>query len=93
MRLGIQRIEPYTLDSLVILCSDGQSQSQLGFVIDKVAGLADVEVEALEFRKEFSKPSSLFQASITFPSEISLLINPFQLLASDILPDIQMDKK
>lgn len=80
-RLNLIRQEPYNLSTPVVLCSD--NSHQVGFIVDKILGLYDVETKNLQKEVYTSEADSFFLATIKLENELSLLVNMELLLAID----------
>lgn len=86
MRLGMTRSDLYTLDTPVILCSDGERE--IGMVVDKITGLASIEKNLLKTYDEFNKPDSPFVASAILEGELYLLLDISHILTVDTIAEI-----
>lgn len=81
-RLNLKRTACYTLDTPILLCSDGTHE--IGVIVDKIIGLEELKKEELQMREYIDNPNSLFIATATFGSNLSFLINMQYILAINI---------
>ncbi len=77
-RLGLERENNYTLNTPMLLCSDGQETT--GFIIDEILGIEEIERQAIQQRLEFNKPSSFFSGAVSIENKIALLVNIHMLM-------------
>lgn len=73
IRAGLNRFEPYTLDTPLLYCSYENKEGVL--IVDKVFDIDNMEVSRLQLNEKFNPVHSPFLASIVHQSENSLLIN------------------
>lgn len=78
MRLGMERVDTYTLDMSVLLCNYGEYQA--GFIIDKVLSLSEVNQDDIQMHEKFDTKDSSFVGTATLKNSISLLVNIEHLL-------------
>ena len=78
IRLGLQRVAPYSLDSSILLCKKGQHLA--GMIVDKVLDLLCVKSSALQMNTEFNDADSLFLAAVSAKNDFSLLVNMNKIL-------------
>lgn len=79
-RLGLERHSPYTLDTPVLLCGDGQHH--IGFVVDKIYGLFEIGPKNIQ-KEAPSQTRANFLATITIDGILSLLVNMSYLFSGD----------
>lgn len=79
VRLGFNRREQYSLDTPILLCSEGNHRA--GFIIDKIVELADVSPTSIQMNDEFTQADSPFLAAIALETEVSLLVNMQNMLS------------
>lgn len=79
VRLGFNRREKYSLDTPILLCSEGNHRA--GFIIDQIVELADVSPTSIQMNEEFEQPDSPFLAAIALETEVSLLVNMQHVLS------------
>lgn len=79
-RLNLPRTQRYTLDTPILLCSDGIHHT--GFIVDKILGLNEINKD--ELQRQGYKSTSLFIAAAPLGNEISLLLNIEHLLVIDL---------
>lgn len=77
-RLGLERDQPYSLDTPLLLCTDGSQE--LALLADRILGLADVAENTLQMSEQFNPDSSPFLGSVTLGSELFLLLNAKRIL-------------
>lgn len=75
--LNLPRENTYSLNTPIVLCSDGFNE--VGLLVDSILGLEEIEAE-----KYSNKPTSIILATPTIGSELSLLINMELLLTTEI---------
>jgi purine-binding chemotaxis protein CheW len=78
VRLGFKRREQYSLDTPILLCSEGNHRA--GFIIDNIVELADVSPLSIQMNDEFQQEDSPFLAAIALETEVSLLVNMQNML-------------
>jgi purine-binding chemotaxis protein CheW len=77
LRLKLNHSDIYTVDTPILLCSDGIHQ--MGMIVDKVIGLYDINEGDLRYHDEFNNENSPFFASVSLNVKLSLLLNINQL--------------
>ena len=77
-RLGMERDQPYSLDTPILLCTD--KERELAFLADRVLGLADVSEDSVQLSDQFDPASSPFLGSVAVDNELYLLLNADCLL-------------
>jgi len=82
-RLGLDNRNPYTIDTPILLCADGDKQA--GVIVDEVLGVSDVSENSLQMRPLF-KPggTTAFRAAIKTDRGLSLLLDVGQILDVDL---------
>jgi len=78
--LGLERSEPYALDTPVVLCGDGARQT--GLLVDEVAGVQSVAEEDVQMRASFGGDTP-FAATLNAGSGMALLLDIERILAID----------
>lgn len=82
LRLNMKRNKAYSLDTPIILCSNGRHQ--MGFVVDKILGLWEIKEEEIQTQKDEKKVNPLFMTTLSIKGELSLLLNMGHLLNTDL---------
>lgn len=82
MRLNIMRNKPYTLDTPILICSNGQQE--LGLVVDKIFGFDEVMPSALQFNSDSDSTHSSFVATLMINGKVSFLINMNDIFSSKV---------
>ncbi len=77
-RLGLNRDQPYSLDTPLLLCSSGSQE--LALLADRILGLTDVAENSLQMSEQFDPATSLFLGSIAIGSELFLRLNAERIL-------------
>lgn len=83
MRLGFERKDNYTLTTPIILCK--HEDQQIGFIVNNINGIDDIDRNLLQVRQEFKKPASPILGMVTLNEKVSLLINIHPLLKDNLL--------
>jgi purine-binding chemotaxis protein CheW len=83
MRLGFERKDKYTLTTPIILC--GNEDQQIGFIVDNINGIDEIDRNLVQERQEFKKPYSAILGIVTLNEKISLLINIHPLLKDNLI--------
>ncbi len=73
LKLEIARQEKYSTDTPVLLCE--HQGKQIGIIINKVLGFAELAPANLQLDKEFDLPNSPFFGAVNKDGKLSLLIN------------------
>lgn len=81
IRLGMARLERYTMQTSILLIS--HKSQQTGIIVDNVLGLLEIEPSTMQMSSTFEKENSVFMASIPFNSGVSLLINAANITTID----------
>lgn len=71
--VGLTRDQIYPLSIPILLCSKGTQQ--IGFIVDKVIGLGEIDKRKIEIPDDLNGNDSPFAGAITIESNISLIIN------------------
>jgi len=83
IRLGEKNPNQYTVDTPIVLCTDGHRQ--VGLIVDQVAGVEKVEEKDLQMRPMFKKDSKPpFKAVVGTPRGLSLLLDMERVLDIDL---------
>lgn len=100
IRLGLQRNEPYLLDTPILLCSDGSQQC--GVIVDKIVELCNINTDALQMSDAFKNSGLPFLGTIAHDSKLILLIDMHHVLQATMdfskyeqlrIPNIKIDDK
>lgn len=86
IRLGLPHTETYSLETPILLCS--HKSHQVGIIVDKVLGLADVKTADLQINDEFNQAASPFLAAVTTGDELSLLMNVERVLSISLTAEM-----
>jgi purine-binding chemotaxis protein CheW len=78
MWLGQVNNTPYTLDTPMVLCSDGQHK--VGFIVDQVLHVETISDATLQMVSTFEDASSPFLAALKLESGLSLLLDMPRML-------------
>jgi purine-binding chemotaxis protein CheW len=76
--LGLDNVVPYSLDTPIVLCSNGQSI--IGFVVNEVLNLNKVDADKIQNQDAFGDVSSPFMASFSSSSGSILLLDLHKIL-------------
>lgn len=76
---GLVREQAYSLNMPILLCSDGIHR--IGFLVDKMIGLDEIDKDKIEIHEEFNHSSSIFYGAITLDTGVSLLMDVSGLFA------------
>ncbi|MBI2785958.1 MAG: chemotaxis protein CheW [Legionella longbeachae] len=71
--IGLVRDQTYSLNTPILLCSDGAHQ--IGLIVDNVVGLGVIDEEKIEIHEEMTNKSSPFFGAVTQNTGVVLLIN------------------
>lgn len=82
LRLSLDREEPYSLDTPIVLCAFNGVEA--GLIIDQVLGLATVDQRTIQMGEEFAKPESLILGTLTMGTDVSLLIATDRVLTFNL---------
>jgi len=72
-RLELIREVPYSIDTPILLCTDGKQE--VGLIVDKILGLASVDASCIQVQNEFTTSESPFLATILLESKLTLLLD------------------
>lgn len=73
LRLGLNRKNPYSLDTPIILCQ--QDLYQTGIVVDKIVGIEEIEESTLQGSERFLGNPSPIIGSIELNDNLILMLN------------------
>ncbi len=73
LRIGLQRINSYSLDMPILLCLDGSQRT--GMIVDDVLGLVKVDTSDVQMRTDFVQHDSPFLGVLPVNAELSLFLN------------------
>lgn len=82
LRLGLQNTQPYTLNTPIVLCTDGTRRA--GIIVEKVLGIADVRETELQMNGFFREQTFAFSGVINVDDELSMLLDLRRLLDVDL---------
>ncbi len=79
---GLSHTQPYTLNTPIILCTDGIKRT--GLIVDEVLGVADLREAELQMDEFFQDQDSPFGAIINLDGALSMLLNLRHLQVIDL---------
>jgi purine-binding chemotaxis protein CheW len=79
MRLGLTRVNNYSLQTPVILCSDGKSEAAL--IVDAIHGIENIDSKDLQMETEFTNSISYVVGTATINGKIALLLDIPKVMA------------
>lgn len=87
IRAGLVRDQNYPLNIPILLCSD--ETHRIGFIVDRMIGLSEINKEKIEIHEEFAQSHSPFYGAITLNTGVSLLMNATWLFALNLTQETQ----
>lgn len=73
IRLGMQRINKYSLDMPILLCT--YENHQAGMLVDNITNLSLIQENTIQMHEEFDTTDSPFLGSVSINENLSLLLN------------------
>lgn len=81
--LGRPGTKPYTLDTPIILCTDGLTR--VGFIVDEVLQIDAVESTLMQMQRQFKESASFFLGEIRVSTGLVLLLDMQRLLTFNFI--------
>lgn len=85
-RLNLQRTQPYSLNTPVLLCAD--QGREVGFIVDQIIGIYELDHQDIH-TQDPNNTTSLFLAPVTIGNELSLLVNMHTILSIDYFSGVE----
>jgi len=85
-RLGLKDDRPYTIDTPILLCANGNDRL-MGLIISEIISIDAVDTNELQLAPTFEEPSSPFEGVINTSRGPSLLLNVDKVMPVNVMAE------